>query len=173
MLLFHRTTIESTTAPLSDIIFPSIYVCNVNQVTKSFLNSLEPRNTTDINLIFNEFLDGVKPESHKDPAALERMVSRLRSIHRWNETVAFVSLSSQNCSEMLVIAGSSFEPTFQAYGSSSGRRASAVDPYLLNTDFNAASILSYYIVTTSIQFEVSSVWLKTQQKNIDGLSTYG
>ena len=104
-LLFHRTTIESTTAPLSDIIFPSIYVCNVNQVTKSFLNSLEPRNTTDINLIFNEFLDGVKPESHKDPAALERMVSRLRSIHRWNETVAFVSLSSQNCSEMLVLVG--------------------------------------------------------------------
>ena len=34
---FTTTTIETTTSSLKDIIFPSIYVCNVNQVSKAFL----------------------------------------------------------------------------------------------------------------------------------------
>ena len=101
-----RTTIESTTASLQDIIFPSIYVCNVNQVTKSFLRTLDAGNGSDtINLLFNEFLDGVGPDTREDPATLSRMISKLKSVHEWNNSVPFVRLSSQNCSDMLVLAG--------------------------------------------------------------------
>ena len=34
---FTITNIDSTTASLQQIIFPSIFICNVNQVSKSFL----------------------------------------------------------------------------------------------------------------------------------------
>jgi hypothetical protein len=101
-----RTTIESTTASLQDIIFPSIYVCNINQVTRSFLKTLDVGNSTDnINLLFDEFLDGVGPDSPDDPEALARMSSKLKSVYGWKKSIPFVRFSSQNCSEMLVLAG--------------------------------------------------------------------
>ena len=34
------TSIDSTTAPLSDIVFPSVYICNINQVMSTPLTHL-------------------------------------------------------------------------------------------------------------------------------------
>jgi hypothetical protein len=75
-------------------------------VTKSFLSNVNPsNNTSNVNLLFDEFIDGVGPESQQDPEALAEMVFNLRSVYNWNETVPFVKLSAQKCSELLVLTG--------------------------------------------------------------------
>ena len=64
--------------------------------------------TYNINLLFNEFLDGVKPGDKEDPEALSKMIYKLKLLHGWNDSIPFVRLSSQNCSDLLVQTGNSF-----------------------------------------------------------------
>ena len=53
------TNIESTTATLNDIIFPTVYFCNVNQVSKTFLMDIGvDGDEKGANLLFQEFLRG-------------------------------------------------------------------------------------------------------------------
>ena len=95
------TTIESTMASLRDITFPSIYICNTNQVgngistvthkkafetyyflndqvLKSFLASLDIDMLNDnnaMNLLINHFVLGVKPTSNgSDPRTQEDLI---------------------------------------------------------------------------------------------------
>ena len=63
--------------------------------------------TYNINLLLNEFLDGVKPGDNEDPEALSKMIYKLQLLHGWNDSIPFVRLSSQNCSDMLVQTGNS------------------------------------------------------------------
>ena len=63
--------------------------------------------TYNINLLLNEFIDGVKPGDNEDPEALSKMIYKLKLLHGWNDSIPFVRLSSQNCSDMLVQTGNS------------------------------------------------------------------
>ena len=51
------TTIESTTAPLKDVRFPSVYVCNLNSVTKSFMKEINLKDKDKL-LLMKEFVTG-------------------------------------------------------------------------------------------------------------------
>jgi hypothetical protein len=53
------TSIDSTTASLNDIIFPSVIICNVNQVKSSFLSQVT-EDDKDARLLFKHFLTGSK-----------------------------------------------------------------------------------------------------------------
>ena len=66
------TSINTTTASLSDITFPSMILCNVNQVTASFLWKLDIQAEDDQKkkLLFETFLDGIpgnkEPHDHDE-----------------------------------------------------------------------------------------------------------
>ena len=55
------TTIQTTTAPLSEVFFPTVIVCNINQIRNSFLNVIIDLNLLPVSLnknftLFNHFL---------------------------------------------------------------------------------------------------------------------
>ena len=47
------TTIQTTAAPLSEVFFPTIVVCNINQIRKSFLNVLTSSFYNNIRQIYD------------------------------------------------------------------------------------------------------------------------
>ena len=50
-------SIASTTESLKDLIFPSLYICNVNQVTQSFLKNLNvEKDDAAAKLLFDELI---------------------------------------------------------------------------------------------------------------------
>ena len=55
------TFVESTTAPLSDVTFPMMTICNINQLRHSFLDELDINHETSIHpfsLIMDEYING-------------------------------------------------------------------------------------------------------------------
>ena len=62
------TSLNSTRASLDDITFPSLTLCNVNQVTASFLGKLDIQADDDQKkkLLFENFLDGVPGTKEDD-----------------------------------------------------------------------------------------------------------
>ena len=78
------TSIDSTTAPLRDILFPSVYICNVNQVTKSFLRNLEVHDDDNAaNLLFSNFLTGSKKSelNVENQTLMDGMINKMKEIH--------------------------------------------------------------------------------------------
>ena len=76
-------------------------------MTKSFLLKLDPNNTSSSykNLLFKEFIDGVKPSDTYDAGGMmERIKQNLKTNFGWNESVSFQKLSSHKCKDMLVVA---------------------------------------------------------------------
>ena len=53
------TTFKTTTAPLSEVFFPAVVLCNINQIRGSIFKRLGiGSNATVINLLFEEFYTG-------------------------------------------------------------------------------------------------------------------
>ena len=53
------TTVDTMTVPLSEVFFPSVVVCNINQVRKSFFEELGIYdNETFIRQIYFDFIEG-------------------------------------------------------------------------------------------------------------------
>ena len=53
------TTFKTTTAPLSEVFFPAVVLCNINQIRGSIFKRLGiGSNATVINLLFEEFYIG-------------------------------------------------------------------------------------------------------------------
>ena len=76
-------------------------------MTKSFLLKLDPNNTSSSykNLLFKEFIDGVKPSDTYDAGGMmERIKQNLKTNFGWNESVSFQKLSSHKCKDMLVVS---------------------------------------------------------------------
>ena len=101
------TSINSTTASLNDITFPSVYICNVNQVTKSFLTRLGIDNLSDAKLLFEYFLekgpinlDEVTKEENN--MTLETIMDKMTDIYGWRRQKRFYNISSQNCTDMIL-----------------------------------------------------------------------
>ena len=58
------TSINTTTASLNDATFPSLALCNVNQVTQSFLLKLgiQDKEVSKKHLLFKQYIKGISPK---------------------------------------------------------------------------------------------------------------
>jgi hypothetical protein len=96
------TSINTTTASLSDITFPSMILCNVNQVTASFLWKLDIQAEEDQKkkLLFENFLDGV-PDTKEDDVesntTLNELYNKMNETFGWSKDQPFYKIASQNC----------------------------------------------------------------------------
>ncbi len=102
------TSINTTTASLNDTVFPSFVLCNVNQVTASFLRTIGVKATDDRKklILFEQFMDGVPKEytvTEKDNATYKDLLASLESVG-WDDETPFYKLASQNCSDMVLQA---------------------------------------------------------------------
>ena len=83
-------------------------MCNVNQVSRAFLLSINASSDKQANMLFDEFIDGnVKlwlgyehtqvedPSFQNNLKALEPQLKLLRNTYHWNETVSFVKTANQ------------------------------------------------------------------------------
>ena len=102
------TSIDTTTASLKDIYFPGIVLCNVNQVSKAFLRSINVESDEDSKVLFSEFLDGnprlwenytktgIRDASYdENERKLEPVREELEKIYNWNSTESFIKLANQ------------------------------------------------------------------------------
>lgn len=110
------TSIDTTTASLKDIYFPGVVLCNVNQVSKAFLRSLNVNSDEDAKVLFDEFLDGdpklwrnytqtgVRDATYdENEKKLEPVKSEMRKMYNWNATQSFIKLANQVCQQIMVL----------------------------------------------------------------------
>ena len=65
------------TVPLTEVFFPSVVVCNINQVRKSFFEELGIYdNDTFIKQIYFDYIEG-KKDSHKKSSSVSKTNSKL------------------------------------------------------------------------------------------------
>ena len=96
------TSINTTTASLSDITFPSMILCNVNQVTASFLWKLDIQAEDDQKkkLLFETFLDGIpgtKEDDVESNTTLNELYKQMNETFGWSKDQPFYKIASQNC----------------------------------------------------------------------------
>ena len=116
------TTIESTTSSLEHVKFPSLIICNLNQVTKSFMKRIGLDENDEDELI-KEFIEGSDSDDlNDDPARKNLIENTLKTIEEkfeYHDNRTHIhKISSQNCSEMLMKVKWSKKPEkyfFQAY----------------------------------------------------------
>jgi len=101
------TYINSTSAPLSDIFFPSVTICNVNQVKLSILEKAglnEKQRQEDSKHLLKYFIQGV--DRDKPPASWSNTFENIKENLSWNpandDGEPFVNIASQSCSDMMV-----------------------------------------------------------------------
>ena len=103
------TTINSTTSSLNNVMFPSVYICNLNQVTKSFLKEMEiqEHQLNHQHFIISEFIFG-SPENHEHTGYKQRLLEvqmKITELYQkygyQNDTLIF-RLSQQKCKDMLL-----------------------------------------------------------------------
>ena len=60
--IFNNSTVQTTldnTVPLSEVFFPSVVVCNINQIRKSFFEELGfYENETLVRIMYEDFIKG-------------------------------------------------------------------------------------------------------------------
>ena len=97
------TSLNNSRASINDITFPSLTLCNVNQVTASFLWKLDIQAEDDQKkkLLFETFLDGVpgNKEAHDDEnnATLNELYKTMEEKLGWSKEQPFYKIASQNC----------------------------------------------------------------------------
>ena len=133
------TSIDSTTAPLRDILFPSVYICNVNQVTKSFLRNLEVHNDDNAaNLLFSNFLTGSKKSelNFENQTLMDGMINKMKEIYNWNNQTLFYNISSQICSNMIIGVSWKSNPNYSDV---------FLDAFKSSTDYGACCLIMPYL----------------------------
>ena len=116
------TSIQSMTAPLAEVDFPAITICNVNPVSMAFLRSLNITDLEEKKAFIRQYIRGDPDEWEKhsrdgieDPffrSSLDELIiprKRLNDVYGWNETkeeedIPIARLAAQNCSDMLIYA---------------------------------------------------------------------
>jgi hypothetical protein len=92
---------------LKGILF-SITICNVNQVSRAFLNSIDVKSDEEAKIIFGEFIDGdsklwldyvqtgVKnPVFEQNLQRIKPSLDKLRNLYNWTDTTSFVKTANQ------------------------------------------------------------------------------
>ena len=95
------TTVDTMTAPLDDIFFPSITVCNLNQARRSFFEEIGIyNNDTLMRQILSEYL-GVDPGSHSIKLPQE-VLHKLSKVAPANKSMEWAM--HQKCKDMFVFS---------------------------------------------------------------------
>ena len=131
------TSIDSTTAPLNEITFPGLIICNVNQVTASFLWSvdIDEDDSVEKNVIFKEFLTGIKENrSEEYQRILTETQNKMGEKYGWTKAKPFWEISSQNCSDMVLEATWKNKYVSRFY-----------DAYKSSTDYGACCLITPYL----------------------------
>lgn len=106
------------TVPLSEVFFPSVVVCNINQVRKSFFEELGIYdNETFIRQIYYDYIEGKsKAKHHSEPGdyeeghkkiALHEKILReyLERMNKTTEGEASINwITHQKCQDMFVLS---------------------------------------------------------------------
>ena len=125
------TLLNTTTASLSEVYFPTVTICNVNQVSQAFLSSIDidikDENVTK--MLFSQFIDGDPKEFQKYAGAgesnpkfdenlkkLQPTMDVVKETYGWSEnesskssngtfqSSSFAALASQNCDGLILYA---------------------------------------------------------------------
>jgi hypothetical protein len=96
------TSLNNSRASINDITFPSLTLCNVNQVTASFLWKLDIQAEDDQKkkLLFENFLDGVPKVKEVDDESnktLNELYKKMEKKFGWPKEKPFYKIASQNC----------------------------------------------------------------------------
>ena len=98
------TSLNNSRASINDITFPSLTLCNVNQVTASFLWKLDIQAEDDQKkkLLFETFLDGIpgnkEPHDHdENNTTLNELYKKMEEKFGWAKEKPFYKIASQNC----------------------------------------------------------------------------
>ena len=94
------TTVESMTAPLSEIFFPSITVCNINQARKSFFDEIGiGNNKTLVRQIHSQYLGASNKKSNQGSLPPE-LSKQLQAIEKAHNSLNWAV--HQQCSDMFL-----------------------------------------------------------------------
>ena len=95
------TNIESTTASLDDVTFPTMHICNINQLRQSFLNQYEiEENSKEFELLMKEYFEGRnKSLTRKEEQSLKTLDEKLVKINH-----SFALEFGHQCSDMMVFS---------------------------------------------------------------------
>ena len=99
------TSLDTTTAPLDDLTFPSMQICNLNQVTASFIESLGSFSTFSLsaNTFYREFIYGSsKYNSTGELNRIQKITERLKKVYDWDGSSQIRKISSPPCHDMLL-----------------------------------------------------------------------
>ena len=96
------TSLNNSRASINDITFPSLTLCNVNQVTASFLWKLDIQAEDDQKkkLLFENFLDGVPKVKELDDESnntMSELYKKMEEKFGWAKEKPFYKIASQNC----------------------------------------------------------------------------
>ena len=100
----------------SEVLFPTIILCNVDQVPKSFLNSLDIQSQEEAFVLFQEFTradatgwahKGARGIPNQDfglgyQQKLEKSLNALKDAYNFTEDSAFNQIASQQCGDLIV-----------------------------------------------------------------------
>ena len=95
------TSINTTTASLNDVTFPSLALCNVNQVTQSFLLKLDiqDKDVDKKHLLFKQYIKGIpskKPLNQTEEKTLREINKKMNKEYGGRKFKPFW-YSSQDC----------------------------------------------------------------------------
>ena len=93
------TTVETMTAPLSEVFFPSITICNINQARKSFFDEIGVyENESLIWQIQSQYLGGSDP--NETLTLPPELMKRLRNIEMAENTLNYAM--HQKCEDLII-----------------------------------------------------------------------
>ncbi|XP_023319996.1 uncharacterized protein LOC111695065 isoform X2 [Eurytemora carolleeae] len=110
------TTVDTMTVPLSEVFFPSVLVCNINQVRKSFFSELGIYdNETFIRQVYYDFILGkanqsYEPENHQASARKRQVHEQIMKeyLAKHNETLdtklSITWFTHQKCKDMHILS---------------------------------------------------------------------
>ena len=103
------TTIATGTAPLSRVTFPNIVICNINQLKRSFVQSISGNTGQDLHSVerfIQYFMTGLTSSLDQEQQnQLDEMIKIVQSKYeKWNETVPLQEFTSQSCPDLIIMS---------------------------------------------------------------------
>ncbi|XP_023342983.1 uncharacterized protein LOC111712563 [Eurytemora carolleeae] len=97
--------INDTAASLNDVLFPSVAICNINQMQRSILDAsgfLQSEDDYRTRLI-NYYMEGAPANNDTSKEKFLAMLSKLEKTYNWNRNTPLAPIASQNCSDMMMM----------------------------------------------------------------------
>ena len=100
-----RTSLQTTTAPLRELSFPTIHICNANQVTHTFIQEIvsDTHYSAKTDFFYYEFIFGSrKNRTLQQEVWMDEITGNLTEKFNWTDTKQIRKFSSQPCKDMLI-----------------------------------------------------------------------